>query len=265
MSGALLSRRRFVRQATGGLVGFALARLLATPRALAGPVSIEYDRWLRGIDEECRDLQRRALRPAEWQTKIEGLLSAIDRDELFAAIDFDELRRGLDYPDLGVTTARVRFPGIEGLPERLGFYPKLFGVGPGRAIIPHGHRNMASAHLVLDGTFRLRQYDKREDEGDALIVEPVVDQQAGPGHASTISDDARNVHWLIAGRTPAHTLDVILTNIDPDVPSYEIDNVDPDRAESVGNGLLRIPKLDVDTALRRYGKSHHAATESDRG
>ncbi|ANM32176.1 hypothetical protein ABI59_09770 [Acidobacteria bacterium Mor1] len=222
---------------------------------MAGPAAVAFSTWVRGLDDACLDLKRSGLSLVQWQESIQSLLERIELAELLAAIDFDALEKQLDYPDLGVDTARVRFPGVEGLPEKLSFYPKFFGMKAGRAIIPHGHRNMVSAHLIVGGEMHLRQYDRREDEGGALIVEPTIDTLAGPGEASSISDDRNNVHWLIARGGPAYTFDVIVTGVDG--PGYDIENLDPESAEPIQGGLLRMPKLSVEEALERYGKDHH--------
>ena len=116
---------------------------------------------------------------------------------------------------------------------------------------------MASAHLVLGGEFRLRQFERIAATPEAWVVEPVVDEAAKPGHASSISDDARNVHWLVAGDTRAWTLDLIVTNLDEGERAFDIQNLDPDRAERLPGGQLRMPTLDVKTALARYGRTHH--------
>lgn len=233
-----------------------LGSLWAT-RALAGPAASALRPWLTEVDARCRDLDDGALAQADWQREIERLLERVDLADLLAAIDFETLESRLAYPDLGVDTEPVRFPGLVPEDRRLAFHAKLFGLAPGRAVIPHGHRHMASAHLVLGGEFRLRQYERVAVEAQAWTVQPVVDETAGPGHASSISDEERNVHWLVAGASRAWTLDVIVTGLDPGERAFDIQNLDPDNAEPVAGGLLRMPTLDVKTALARYGRTHH--------
>ncbi len=259
---AARSRRRFLADGFQTLVSVALFQSLYARRLVAGSVSSEFAAWVRGLDDACRDLRRSGLSLVQWQESIQALLERIELQELLAAIDFDALEQQLDYPDLGVDTARVRFPDVDGLPDKLAFYPKFFGMQADRAIIPHGHRNMVSAHLIVGGKMHLRQYDRREDEGEALIVEPTVDTLTGPGEASSISDDRNNVHWLIARGGPAYTFDVIVTGVDG--PGYDIENLDPESAEPVQGGLLRMPKLSVEEALRRYGKDHHGRDNQNR-
>lgn len=251
----VLSRREVIRRGLDTVMSYALIRLLATPGVAAQPVRGRLETWLRALDERCRDLKARTLTPTEWQAAVETLLSQVDRGDLLRAIDFTTIERKLTYPDLGVDTGRARFPGLEP-PAGLAFHAKVFGMAEDRAIIPHGHRNMVSAHLVIGGRFHLRQFERRGEDDGGLVVEPTVDTMAVAGEASSISDDHNNVHWLIARGGRAHTLDVIISGIDG--PGYGIDNLDPERARPLGNGLLRMPTIGVEEALRRYGKDHHA-------
>lgn len=78
------------------------------------------------------------------------------------------------------------------------------------------------------------------------------------GGASSISDEKNNVHWFKTRSAQAFTFDVIMTNIDPQYGKpYEIDNIDPLTAEKLSGNLLRVRKLDVAEALKKYGKEMH--------
>ncbi len=59
-------------------------------------------------------------------------------------------------------------------------------------------------------------------------------------------------------RMNAFTFDMIMTNIDPNFgKAYDIENIDPAEAEKLSGNLLRVKKLSVDEALRKYGKEMH--------
>ena len=121
----------------------------------------------------------------------------------------------------------------------------------GRAIIPHGHRNMVSCHRVIGGELRLRQYDRVRTEGDHLWIRPVRDEAAKLGSVSSITEARDNVHWLVATSPRAHTFDVIVTELHG--KSTEIDNLDIATAERVDKDLLRVKRLEVADALAKYG------------
>lgn len=56
----------------------------------------------------------------------------------------------------------------------------------------------------------------------------------------------------------AFTFDMIMTNIDPNFgKAFDIENIDPAEAEKLSGNLLRVKKLSVDEALRKYGKEMH--------
>ncbi len=125
-----------------------------------------------------------------------------------------------------------------------------------RAIIPHGHSHMVSAHLILKGTMHLRDYDRLAMEDQHMIIRPTVDKMMRPGSASSISDDKNNVHWFIASSPTAFTFDVIMTDLQE--KPYDIHNLDIEKKEKRGDGTLRVPLMDVKAALAKYGKeSHH--------
>src|ERR1700760_305333 len=174
---------------------------------------------------------------------------------MLAAIDFDRLTHAFDYPDLGVNTRPVEFPRLAGIPADPLFFPKVFGMRRGRADIPHGHKNMVSSHYVLKGEFRLRQYDKVEETDTHMVIAPTIDEVARVGSHSSISDDKGNVHWLLATTETAFTFDVIV--LDLKGKPWDVENVDADGAERVSGNLLRVRKLPVEEALRKYGHDDH--------
>lgn len=209
--------------------------------------------WAIELNEYCNDLKLGQIPQSAWQGSVEQLFARVDLKDLLGFIDFEMLEKGLDYPDLGVATANVSFPPLDGLPGEVVFIKKIFGMRKGRAIIPHGHSNMASAHLILSGQFKLRHYAKLSVENGHMTIRPSIDTTAGVGSASSISDELNNVHWFVAETDRAFTFDVIM--LDLAGKPYDIHNLDLDRAERVEGDTLRVPIIDVNTALERYGKA----------
>ena len=191
----------------------------------------------------------------EWQEQVEMLYRVVELKELLQFIDFENLIKGFDYPDLGVNTRPVRFPRLEGLPEQTAFVKKIFGMKKDRSIIPHGHSNMVSAHLVIQGEMHLRQYEKVNHEKDNLIIKPTVDKMVSVGESSSISDEKNNVHWFVANSDTAYTFDVILLDLAGE--KYDIHNLDIYEKQDLSDGTMRVPIMDVATALKKYGKETH--------
>lgn len=253
MDRAKPTRREFCGTLLGSVLTYSLLTGCSKPQAVSTAVEPLVRHWAIELNEYCSDLKLGRIPQSVWQESVERLFSRVDLKELLGFIDFETLEKSLKYPDLGVAIENVTFPPLEGLPKDLVFIKKIFGMRKGRAIIPHGHSNMASAHLVLGGQFKLRHYEKLVLEKRHMTIRPTIDMTAAAGTASSISDEANNVHWFVAESDRAFTFDVIM--LDLAGKRYDIHNLDLDRAEPLDGDELRVPVIDVNTALKRYGKS----------
>lgn len=219
--------------------------------AFGGSAGRETERLISRIDELSGALRGELISVEDWRIGMDDLLSRISAEDLMQSIDFDRLAERIGFAALGVTTARIDF-GSEGS-RPLSFLPKLFAVDTGRSIIPHGHSNMVSAHLPLSGAFRLRQYDQLSRDEQSLTIRPTVDQTIRAGDLSSIGENDDNVHWFIA-EEPSYTFDVIVTGLDEATEQhYDIFNLDMEEAERIEDGVLRVPRLTVSEALKKYG------------
>lgn len=251
-----MKRRVFSQYLIKSITSYALLESLIQTEAFSHKVKPIISHWALELESYCKDLRKSGISPSEWQVKIEALYQKIELEELLKFIQFEELIKGFEYPDLGVATRYVKFPKLEGLPARTAFTKKIFGMKKGRAIIPHGHANMSSAHLILKGEMQLRNYNNHRQENKHMIISPSSDRLIQRGDCSTISDERDNVHWFIANTDQAFTFDVIM--LDLNGKQYDIYNLDMDEKEDLSNGKMRVPILDVETALKKYGKeSHH--------
>jgi hypothetical protein len=251
-----VNRREFTEQSFKAVISYGLMSSLVQTHAIGKHILPITNHWAITLNDYCNDLRKSTIHVTEWQNQIESLFDRIPLDDLLKFIDFDQLIKGFDYPDLGVNTKKVTFPKLDGLPERTVFVKKIFGMRKDRAIIPHGHANMSSAHLVLKGGMRLRHYDNLRVENKTMLIKPTIDKTIGIGESSSISDEKDNVHWFIAETETAFTFDVIM--LDLDNKPYDIYNLDIHTKENLGDGSFRVLILDVDAALKKYGKeSHH--------
>lgn len=219
--------------------------------AFAANVSDKIARWALRLQGECADFRNGAITIAQWREALNRLTADVALEDLLTAIDFNRLKSTTPFAEKGVSTSHVTLPGLTD--KRLAFTSKMFAIGPSRAIIPHGHENMVSAHLILGGEMRLRQYDKLAREGEALFITPSVDRIVGAGEISSISLSDDNIHWMTT-KTGAWTLDIIMTNVNEGAEEpYDIYNLDMEAAESRENNVLRAPIIGVEEALRKYG------------
>ena len=241
-----ISRRNIL--AGAGL--WAVLSAALTSKAIAGNARDNVASWANRLKQECADLRSGTVSTAQWRAALDALAADVALEDLLSAIDFERLRSATPFAEQGVSTSPVALPGLAG--GRLAFSTKMFAIGPGRAIIPHGHENMVSAHLLLGGEMRLRQFDKLAREDDMLLVAPSVDKTIGAGEISSISLAEDNIHWMttVGG---AWTLDIIMTNIDAAAEKpYDIYNLDIEAAQVRPDGALLAPILTVPDALRKY-------------
>ncbi len=251
-----MNKREFTKGFLTTVAGFALMDTLLNCKAVSNSAKPITEHWAIRLNEYCLDLKKSSISVTTWQTNLESLFNEISLPDLLKNIDFDNLMKGFAYPDLGVSTKPIKLPALEGLPEKTVFVKKLFGMKKGRAVIPHGHSNMASAHLVLKGELHLRHYEKLRQEEQHLLLKPTIDKTAKIGESSSISDEKDNVHWFIANTDTAFTFDVIM--LDLNGKPYDIHNLDINKKQDLNDGTMRVPILDVETALKKYGNdSHH--------
>ena len=193
-----VSRRAFNQQTVGSLLTLSLLEALYATDAFAAEIKPVTARWLAELDELGHDLKGKKLGEVQWQEKIEGLFSKVELVELLKFIEFDKLTKGLSVRDKGEKSLRPRFPKVEGLPTNLVFGNQMFALKKDRSVVPHGHDNMATAFLVLKGSFQGRHYDRLENTKDHMIIKPTIDQAFTVGQYSSGSYKKDNVHLFIA-------------------------------------------------------------------
>ncbi len=146
----------------------------------------------------------------------------------------------------------VRFLDETGAPRKLRYTTVLFTFDRAEIITPHAHRHMVSAHLVIEGAFRVRNFDRVRDEDGAIVIRPTGDAILGLGAVSTMSIDRDNVHWFVPRTDRAATFDVIVSGLDKGQPGHLIEAVDPIRGTRLADGTLRAPILSFEESSRFY-------------
>jgi hypothetical protein len=165
-----VDRRAFI----GSLaVTAGLAALLQSHALAATPAAL--DRWAQDLADLNRDLAAGRIKLTDWQDRIAALNAGVELAELKRYLDFERLTAAMKFPSKLAETADPALPkriNVEGI-ERAWFI-RFFGMRKGGAVIPHVHNNMVSAHLVLDGRFHARTFDRMVDlpdaKGDAVLL-----------------------------------------------------------------------------------------------
>jgi len=250
---AIETRREFTRHALQSLTALALIEGLAAHRLFGADVRPIIEDWLKQLDAISHDVQDHRLKDVEYQEALEGLYRRVDLAALLKSLDFERMAAGVNFPAHGAKSLPVDFKNVSGLPTKLVFGRQIFAMARGRSVIPHGHDNMATGFLILQGTLRGRHYDRLEDHKDHYIVRPTIDRTFTPGECSTISDHKDNVHWFTAESPTAFIFNIHVYDTNPENPKrpgrvY----VDP-MGEKLAGGLVKAPKISYGKANQMYG------------
>jgi len=208
--------------------------------------------WIDAQQDIAEGLAQGRLSGRQWALEVERLAGEIDVAELMAAVDKARVRTAGPPFHNDPQKRFVRFLDEQGEPRRLAYGAALFDFAPHNVITPHGHRHMVSAHLVVAGRFRVRNFDRLGDEPGAMRLRPTRDYVAGPGQVSTMCSERDNIHWFVPQGGPARTFDVLVSGLDPGRPDHLIEAVDPVRARRAGDGSLIAPIIDFETSSRLY-------------
>lgn len=247
---SMISRREFQQQTLGSLLTWSLLNTLFTADAFADEVKLLATKWLTELNTMSQDLRVDKLDSVAWQKQVETLFAKVDLPEMLKFIDFEKLTREVQPPQSGEKSLRATLPKVEGLPTDLVFGHQVFALGQGRSVVPHGHDNMATAFLILQGEFHGRHFDRLEDDAEHMIIKPTLDKTFGAGGCSTVSDFKDNVHWFKSNsdRSFIFNIHVLSLNAGPSGRVY----VDPE-GEKLSGGRIRARKIDHAEANKLYG------------
>jgi hypothetical protein len=239
------------RRDLGGIVGsFAIYALIGEARAASKGHAI--GRWIDEQQGLAEDLSAGRISGSDWSAGVERLARSIDVEELMAELARARVTAA-GLPSGNDPQKRfVRFLDAEGRPRQLGYGVALFEFAPYNVITPHGHRHMVSAHMVVNGAFRVRNFDRVGDEPDAMLIRPTRDYVARTGAVSTMCSERDNIHWFVPQDGPATTFDVVISGLDAGAPDYEIRAVDPLRGKKRPGGVIAAPVIGFDVASERY-------------
>ena len=241
------------REALGTfLSSFLLVALAREARGAAPAGAGRVQRWIAAQQEIAEGLAGGRLSGRQWALEIERLAGEIDVPELMETVSRSQLSTAGPAYHNDPQKRFVRFLDDEGRPRRLAYGAALFDFAPHNVITPHGHRHMVSAHLVVAGRFRVRNFDRVGDEEGAMRLRPTRDYVAETGQVSTMCSERDNIHWFVPQSGAATTFDVVISGLDPGQPDHLIQAVDPVRARRAGDGSLIAPILSFAESSRLY-------------
>ena len=253
MSKHVQSRRSFNQHALGSLLTFSLLEMLGRHDLFAAEIKPLAAKWLTDVNQIGLDLKGQKLDQATWQKKQEELLGQVELADVLRLIDFDNLTKKVEFADRGERSLHFSFPKVEGVPSELCFGKQIFALKKDRSVIPHGHNNMATAFLILQGNLQGKHYDRIEDQAEHIIIKPTIDRTFKPGECSTVTDYKDNVHWFKALTEPAFIFNLHLLDVQPGtkLPTGRV-YIDP-AGEKLEGGLIRAKRIGYKQANELYG------------
>lgn len=234
------------------LPAFAAFALLGEARAQAPARRGSVRSWIDSQDEIARALASGTMSGRQWALEVERLGRTVDVAELMAEVDRARVTTAGAGSSNDPRKRHVRFLDADGTPRRLNYGVALFDFAPRNVITPHGHKHMVSAHMVVNGAFRVRNFDRLRDEGEAMIIRPTRDYVASVGQVSTMCSERDNIHWFVPQSGPATTFDVVISGLDAGQPDHDIRTIDPVGGERLADGSIRAPMLSFEESARRY-------------
>ena len=250
------TRREFGKRSLQSLLTFSLLDTLIQGDLFAEEIKPLMGKWVAGINELAADVKDEKIKQLEWQKQVEALMAKVDLPSLLKLVDFERLSKGVKYKDRGELSLRFKFKEVDGIPTKLVFGKQIFALKEGRSVVPHGHNNMATAFIVLDGEFRGRHYDRLEDEKDHLIIRPTIDRKFRPGEFSTVSDYKDNIHWFKTASERGfifnfHVLGLASKGKGAKKPTGRV-YLDPN-GEKLKGGLVRARRIGFKEVVDLYG------------
>ncbi|MCC2635540.1 MAG: hypothetical protein K0S48_3426 [Ramlibacter sp.] len=247
-----LTRRRFAAGTLQAVLLSSLFHQSARADALAGTLKWSVRPWLRRLEEASAALSSGGLAPRAWQQEVEDTLGQVHMPDFLRSLDYERLAVGARFPSAGEGMQRLYFLEEGGRLQALAFRPFLFTLRRGAAVVPHGHHNMATMHLVLGGRARVRHFDRLESTATHMLIRPASDVEGGPGVVTSISDEHENIHWFEALSDRVLMFNIGVYQVRPG-PYGERDYVDPLGGVAVGGGVLRAARLARVDAYAKYG------------
>src|SRR3954453_9880849 len=179
------TRRTFNHALLGTLAAYGLIETLWNNDAFAESVKPVIKKWMTELNDLCKDLKAdRKLKDVDFQKKMEELYKKVELKELLALLDLDRVARTTKLPDNGASNTGIDLSKVEGMPPRLYFGKQIFGMKKGRSVVPHGHRNMCTGFIILQGTFAGKHYDRVEDREKHYVIKPTIDRAFEVGEFS---------------------------------------------------------------------------------
>lgn len=248
----LMDRRRLL--VSGMLGAFSVYALVREARAAAPTLDsgLSARKWINRQQELAQGLRSGAVSEKVWHDEVNRLAGEVDIGSLVAEIKRARVKSAGAPFMRDPVKRKIRFVDENGMQMKLSYRAATFTFDPSNVITPHGHKHMASAHMVIDGKVRVRTFDRIGERGKALIIRPTGDRIASPGEAAAMTAAVDNIHWFTPETQSATTFDVIISDLDPGQDSFLIQPVDPLGGEKQRDGTIIAPLMSFEESMNQY-------------
>lgn len=246
------TRRELSQRLLGTLMTYGLVESLWARDLWADSVKPDIAAWFKELATMANDLKDQKLTDLEFQKKMEELYARVDLKELHRLVKLDAIVSGKPLPANGAASLGFDLKQVQGLPE-IRFGRQIFGCNKDRSIVPHGHSNMCTGFIILQGQWEGRHYDRLESHADHYVIQPTIDRKFGPGELSTISDHKDNVHWFKALTDKAYIFNVHVVGYDPKISGNSGRLYLDPQGEKLAGGKIRAPKMTSAQCHKKYG------------
>lgn len=246
------TRRQFNGQMLTALTTYGLLDTLFTQDLFSKDVKPIIDKWMLELYSLCQDVKTRKIKDLEFQKQLESLYKRVDLQELLKFVELDQIKKTVKLPDSGARSRGIDLSKVEGMPKRVIFGKQVFCLKKGRSIVPHGHDNMCTGFIVLEGKFHGKHYDRIEDHEEHYLIKPTINEVFGVGECSTISDHKDNVHWFKATTDQAYIFNIHVLGYNPEKERTGRAYLDPE-GEKTKEGLIVAKKMSSRECHRKYG------------
>lgn len=239
-------------QLKAGIASFVSFALLGEARAMVPGRRVSARAWIDRQEEIAEALSQGQISGKAWMSEVERLAREVDLAELLDTVRRSRVTEGGTPNHNDPHKRYVRFLDEAGQPRQLTYGAAFFDFAPTNVVTPHGHKHMVSAHMVVKGAFRVRNFDRLRDEGEAMIIRPTRDYIARVGHLSAMSTERDNIHWFVPHGGVAATFDVVIDGLDAGAPEYDIKAIDPVGGRHLADGAIVAPIISFADSSARY-------------
>jgi len=245
----MISRRSLISAGAA----FCTYALLREARAvMPGKAPLSARQWINRQTELATGLASGSVSELQWHDAVNGLAAEVDLEDISRMIRH-AVTGTIRKPELHEPERRFIAVRSDDGVQKLPYGVAVFDFAEKSLIAPHAHKNMASAHMVMEGRMRIRTYNRLADDDGSVILRPSGDVVADSGHAAAMTPEHDNVHWFVSASQRAMTIDVVIAALDKTLPKpYEIQPIDAMAAEHFEDGTMRVPFISFDESRQKY-------------